>query len=356
MERGGVEEDAVTLCVMPNRTLKPLLAITLGDVNGVGPEILAKALTHADVWAQCRPLVIGSAAAYERARALIGQGLPAQAVSGLEEADKTIAAGAAPFLEGEAAAPQVQYGTLDAAAGRCALAWLDLAVDLAVRGEVAGIVTCPLNKAGIHQAGYAFQGHTDYIAAKLDAPDYRMCLFAGNLRVVHNTAHVSLREALDWIRPERIAATIRVADAGLRQMGIPRRRIAVAGLNPHAGEAGAFGREEIDAIAPAIDLCRGEGIDCSGPYPPDTLFGKLRDGEFDLVVAMYHDQGHIPVKLVAMDEGVNVTLGIPIVRTSVDHGTAYDIAGTGTAREHSLCAAIRLAAAMARTTEEVTRI
>ncbi|MEX2015163.1 MAG: 4-hydroxythreonine-4-phosphate dehydrogenase PdxA [Candidatus Hydrogenedentales bacterium] len=335
--------------------LKPLLAITLGDINGVGPEILAKALAHPEVWAQCRPLVIGSAKAYEQARALVGRGPSAQTVETPDEADAIIAAGAVPFLEGEVQAPAVQFGALDPAAAKCALAWLDLAVELAMRGDVAGIVTCPLNKAGIHQAGYAFQGHTDYIAEKLGAPDYRMCLFAGNLRVVHNTAHLPLREALDWITPERVAATIRVADAGLRQMGARRRRIAVAGLNPHAGESGAFGREEIEAIAPAVKRCSAEGVDCSGPYPPDTLFGKLRDGEFDLVVAMYHDQGHIPVKLVAMDEGVNVTLGIPIVRTSVDHGTAYDIAGTGKARENSLCAAIALAAAMASRAQEVTR-
>ena len=335
--------------------MKPLLAVTLGDINGVGPEILAKALAHADVWSLCRLVVIGNAAAYELARALVGQGPSSRVISHLDDADGMMDAGEIPFLEGDVTAPAVRYGTLDPQAAQCALAWLDLAVDLATRGAVAGIVTCPLNKAGIHQAGFHFQGHTDYIAEKLDAPDFRMCLFAGNLRVVHNTAHLSLREALDWIRPDRVAATTRIADAGLRQMGATRRRIAVAGLNPHAGEAGAFGREEIEAILPAIETCRAEGIDCTGPYPPDTLFGKLREGEFDLVVAMYHDQGHIPVKLVAMDEGVNVTLGIPIVRTSVDHGTAYDIAGTGKARELSLCAAIKLAATMATKTSEVMR-
>src|SRR5690606_32518320 len=157
----------------------------------------------------------------------------------------------------------------------------------------------------------------------------------------------SLREALDFVTTPRIAESIRIGHQALLELDLPHQRIAVAGLNPHAGENGAFGREELDIIAPAVTLCQEEGIDCSGPYPPDTVFGRMGAGEFDMVVAMYHDQGHIPLKLIAMDEGVNVTLGIPIVRTSVDHGTAYDIAGTGKAREDSLCAAMELAADLA---------
>ncbi len=176
------------------------------------------------------------------------------------------------------------------------------------------------------------------------APDYRMCLFTDNMRIVHISAHFPLRDAVEMVRKDRIVTSIRIAHDALKRLGVPRRRIGVAGLNPHAGERGLLGTEEAREIEPAVAQCRAEGIDCSGPHPPDTVFRRMAEGEFDLVVAMYHDQGHIPLKLVAMDEGVNVTLGIPIVRTSVDHGTAYDIAGKGVARDDSLCAAIRLAA------------
>jgi 4-hydroxythreonine-4-phosphate dehydrogenase len=175
------------------------------------------------------------------------------------------------------------------------------------------------------------------------SPEYRMCLFAGKLRIIHITSHMSLQDAIHAVTAERIATSIRIGRQGLEKLGITNPRIAVAGLNPHAGEAGAFGMEEAREIIPAIEQCRQQAIDCSGPYPADTVFRRAWQGEFDLVIAMYHDQGHSPAKLVAMDEGVNVTLGIPIIRTSVDHGTAYDIAWKGVAREHSLRAAIVLA-------------
>jgi 4-hydroxythreonine-4-phosphate dehydrogenase len=206
------------------------------------------------------------------------------------------------------------------------------------------MVTCPITKEGLRQAGYPYSGHTPLIAEMTGAKDYRMCLFTDRLRIVHITAHLSLRDALDAVKTPRILRSIRVADEALHHMGIAQPRIAVAGLNPHAGEVGAFGREEIDEIEPAVKAACAEGLDCSGPHPPDTVFRRMNEGEFDVVVAMYHDQGHIPLKLIAMDEGVNVTLGIPIVRTSVDHGTAFDIAGSGVAREQSLCAAVRFAA------------
>jgi 4-hydroxythreonine-4-phosphate dehydrogenase len=250
-------------------------------------------------------------------------------------------------MEGGLDAPAYDPGRLDPAAGKCAVEWVKLAVNLAIEKQIDGIVTCPINKEGVHKAGYAFAGHTDLIADMCGAPDYRMCLFAGAMRVVHNSAHVSLRQAIDLVEAGRVADSIRIAHEGLLRLGIAQKRIAVAALNPHAGEAGAFGTEDAEIIAPAIEQSRQQGIDCSGPYPADTVFRRMQQGEFDLVVAMYHDQGHAPMKLIAMDEGVNVTLGIPIVRTSVDHGTAYDIAGTGTAREQSLLAAIKLAAEMA---------
>ncbi|MDP2324875.1 MAG: 4-hydroxythreonine-4-phosphate dehydrogenase PdxA, partial [Gammaproteobacteria bacterium] len=199
------------------------------------------------------------------------------------------------------------------------------------------------SKACIYQAGCPYTGHTEMVAALTGAADYRMCLFAGNMRIVHLTGHLSLRDALEWVTRDRIASSVEIGHEALCRMGINDGRIGVAGLNPHAGEAGAFGSEEIEEIAPAVKACRARGIDCRGPFPPDTIFRLMREGGLDLVVAMYHDQGHIPLKLIAMDEGVNVTLGIPIVRTSVDHGTAFDIAGRGIAREASLLSALHLA-------------
>lgn len=323
----------------------PILAITMGDCNGVGPEILVKALARPEAWTCCVPVVIGSRTAYERAR----QACPAAPesrlisdLSGLSSLEGRVA-----LMNGGSEGPAPRPGVLDPEAGRAAINWVKLAVRLSMSGAVDGMVTCPISKECVHKAGIACSGHTDLIAEMTGAADYRMCLFTDRMRIVHITAHLSLRDALDAVKTDRIAASIRIGHDALRRMGFAHPRIAVAGLNPHAGEAGAFGREEIEEIAPALRLCQEEGIGCSGPYPPDTLFGKMRDGQFDMVVAMYHDQGHIPLKLIAMDEGVNVTLGIPIVRTSVDHGTAYDIAGTGQAREHSLLAAIHLAAQLA---------
>lgn len=260
-----------------------------------------------------------------------------------------------PVYEAGISAPPHHPGQLDPEAGRAAVEWTKAAVRLAMDGVVDGIVTCPINKEGIHKAGYHYNGHTELIAEMTGAPDYTMSLFAGNMRIVHITTHLSMRDAIDQVKKDRILTTIRVAHDALCRLDLPRRHIAVAGLNPHAGEAGAFGREEIDEIEPAIRAAQAEGIDCSGPYPADSIFRRMRDGEFDLVVAMYHDQGHVPLKLIAMDEGVNVTLGIPIVRTSVDHGTAYDIAGKGVAREESLLAALRLAAEFARRRPNTTK-
>lgn len=330
--------------------MKPTLAITMGDINGVGPEILAKALAKPGTWRISNPLVIGSAEVLQQVCACAAPIPPPRTIPDVSQA---VWDGAATWvIDGGSPPPLRRPGTLDPEAGRCAVEWVKLAVKLAMENRVDAVVTCPLNKEGIHRAGYPYSGHTELIAEMTSSPDYRMGLFAGTMRIVHITSHGSLRDAIAAVKTDRIAASIRIGHAALARLGLARRRIAVAGLNPHAGEAGAFGSEETAEILPAIRQCRAEGIDCSGPYPPDTVFRRMRDGEFDLVVAMYHDQGHIPAKLIAMDRGVNVTLGIPIIRTSVDHGTAYDIAGKGIAREHSLCAAIRLAAKLAKRAEE----
>lgn len=322
----------------------PRLAITMGDTNGVGPELLAKALSQGDLLTQCVPVIYGDRAILERAAELCRCPLSIHALS---HAQEDVPAGSVGLLDAGVRAPEYRPGTLNAEAGRCAVAWFQAAVADALSRKVAGVVTCPINKEGIHRAGYTYAGHTDMLAALTGGGDYRMCLFAGPIRVVHISGHHSMRDALDLVRRDRIVESIAMGHEALSALRLPRRRIAVAGLNPHAGEAGAFGREEIIEIAPAVADACAAGIDCVGPVSPDAVFRQLVDGEYDMVIAMYHDQGHIPIKLVAMDDGVNVTLGTPVIRTSVDHGTAYDIAGTGTAREHSLCAAVRLAAQFA---------
>lgn len=324
---------------------RPRVAITMGDVNGVGPEILAKALARAESRSLCRPLVIGSLAAYTKARGIAPGAPDAIAVADLESGLPE--EGLIPVFDAGTGDPPFCAGKLDVEASRCAVEWIRTATRLALEGAVDAIVTCPINKEGIQLAGCPCTGHTEIIAEMAHAPGYRMCLFADRMRIVHISAHFPLSKAIAMVRRPRIEDSIRIAHAALTRLGLSRRRIAVAGLNPHAGESGLLGTEEREEIAPAVGACLADGIDCCGPYPPDTVFRRMYEGEFDLVVAMYHDQGHIPLKLIAMDEGVNVTLGIPIMRTSVDHGTAYDIAGKGIAREHSLCSAIRLAVALA---------
>ena len=324
--------------------MKPRLAITMGDSNGIGPELLVKALSRSDVSRYCLPVVYGDASLRARVAAICGIEVSLHA---LDRPDAIAPEGSVGILDAGACAPPYRPGVLDAEAGRCAVLWFQAAVADAMAGICAGVVTCPINKEGIHSAGYRFAGHTDMLAALTGGGDYRMCLFAGAIRVVHISGHHSLQDALALVRRARIEDSIRMGHEALVRLRLPRKRIAVAGLNPHAGEAGAFGREEIEEIRPAVEACRAAGIDCVGPVSPDAIFRQMVDGSYDMVIAMYHDQGHIPIKLIAMDEGVNVTLGTPVVRTSVDHGTAYDIAGKGAAREHSLCAAIQLAAQFA---------
>lgn len=329
--------------------MKPILAITMGDVNGVGPEIIAKAFDTESLRSVATPVVLGSISAYEVARQETGRGqapVEIESVSQVHDLTEGLA-----FLKTNTAAPERQPGILSAEAGRSAMQWLETAVRLAQDDSVQGIVTGPIQKEGIHLAGYTVRGHTDFIAEMTGSPEYRMCLFTERLGIVHLTDHVPLREALDAITVDRIVSTIRIGYDALVRMDMCTKGIAVAGLNPHAGEAGAFGDDEIRIIAPAIEQCQAAGIPCSGPYSPDAVFKQALEGQFDMVIAMYHDQGHIPLKLTSMDEGVNVTLGIPIVRTSVDHGTAYDIAGKNLAREASLCAAFKMAARLAQTKE-----
>lgn len=317
----------------------------MGDVNGIGPEVLAKALSHDALWHTCSPIVVGDAAVLDAMRTFADPFPSTRSIDNIDQVsgDPSYVA----VMNFGCAAPNLAPGTVHGDAGRCAVTWTEEAVRMAQRNAIDAIVTCPITKEGIRIGGCPYSGHTDLIAAMTESPDYRMCLFAGDMRIVHISGHHPLAEAITMVRPDRIATSIRIADSALARLGLPRRRIAVAGLNPHAGEGGMLGEDEARWIQPAIETCRAEGIDCVGPASPDAVFRHMREGLYDVVVAMYHDQGHIPLKLIAMDEGVNVTLGIPIVRTSVDHGTAYDIAGKGLAREESLLAAVTLAARLA---------
>ncbi|HEX5916002.1 MAG TPA: 4-hydroxythreonine-4-phosphate dehydrogenase PdxA, partial [Rubrobacter sp.] len=236
---------------------------------------------------------------------------------------------------------------LDARAGDAAFRYVERATELAKSGRVGAIATAPLNKEAMHLAGHKYPGHTEILADLTGTRDYAMMLVTDELKVIHVSTHVSLKEAIERARPERELAVIRLAHESLKRLGIESPRVAVAGLNPHAGENGLFGTEDAEHIAPAVAAAVEEGIDATGPHPPDTVMMRARTGAFDIVVVQYHDQGHIPIKLMGFDTGVNVTVGLPFFRTSVDHGTAFDIAGTGKADPASLRAALDLARSLA---------
>lgn len=325
---------------------RPLLAITLGDPAGIGPEIVLKALQHEDVFQKCRPLVIGDQWVLVRASTWI------DGASGTYETIDDPAAGryvpgTVPLLDLHNAGPgEIPVGQVSAPGGRAAVEYVLRACDLALNGTADAIVTAPLNKEAMHKAGFPYPGHTELLAERTKAERVSMLLVGPNLRVVHVSTHVSLQEAIRRVTTPRVLEVIELAQHSCRALGIAQPRIAVAGLNPHASEGGLFGDQEAEQIQPAVDQARARGWIVSDPQPPDTVFLRATQGEFDIVVAMYHDQGHIPMKLLAFDSGVNVSIGLPIIRTSVDHGTAFDIAGTGKAREESLLAAIDVAVQM----------
>ena len=325
---------------------RPLIAITMGDPAGVGPEIAAKALARDEVWDNCRPLVVGDAGVLAQAVVLVAASLALHPVASLAEArfDPT----GPDVLDLHNVEPAaLQRGKVSAKAGRAAVAYVERAVELALAGQVDGIATGPVHKAALRAAGCSHIGHTELLAALTCAERVTTMLATPGLRVVHVTRHVPLREVAAHITRERVLETIRLTDEGLRGMDIQRPRLAVAALNPHGGDEGLLGWEEIETIGPAVEAARAGGIDVHGPIPADSVFFRAIRGEFDAVVAMYHDQGHIPIKTHDFERSVAVTLGLPIVRTSVDHGTAFDIAWQGLASEESLVEAIRLAARLA---------
>jgi len=243
---------------------------------------------------------------------------------------------------------KLKRGRVDPMAGKAAFEYIKLAAELALAGECDAIVTSAINKESLNKAGYHYDGHTQLLAELCGVPDVAMMLVSGQLRITHVTTHVSLHEAIEMVRPERILTVIRLTDEAVRQMSVNKPRIAVAGLNPHAGESGLFGDEEAKYIKPAIEAACRQGMNVTGPFPPDSVFFRASEGQFDAAIAMYHDQGHIAIKMLGITQGVNVTLGLPIIRTSVDHGTVFGKAGKGTADPTSLMEAIKLATAMSR--------
>ncbi len=312
---------------------RPIIAVTMGDPSGVGPEVVVKALARPDVLAMCRPRVIGDLGRLQQAAALCGVRLDPDAVEIVE-------VGSLPT--------DLPWGQVSPAAGDAAYRYIERAAALALAGEVQAICTAPLNKEALHAAGHLYPGHTELLAYLTGTDEVSMMLVAPGLRVVHVTTHIGIIDAVARIEPGLVARTIRRANETLRRAGIAHPRLAVCGINPHAGENGLFGHgEEATKIEPAIAEVRAEGIDAVGPLPADTLFFRARRGDFDCVVAMYHDQGHGPVKVLGLEAGVNITIGLPVVRTSVDHGTAFDIAGTGTADERSMVAALEQAVTLA---------
>ena len=309
------------------------LGITMGDPSGVGPEVTVKALDSLTSGERSRIVVIGVRSTLGRAAGVLG--LPPPEVEVVEV--DTPEAGT------------IRDGVESPGGGNAAYGYVRRAVELALAGEIDVIVTAPLNKAALHLAGHRFDGHTELLQHLTKAPSSIMLLASERLSTIHVSTHVSLASAVRRCRTPRILETIEAADRHFRKLGVESPRVAVAGLNPHSGEGGLFGRQDAEQIRPAIEAARSQGIDASGPWPGDSVFLRATRGEFDVVVAQYHDQGHIPTKLVAFESAVNVTLGLPIRRTSVDHGTAFDIAWQGRADHRNMLAAIayaeRLAAA-----------
>ena len=317
----------------------------MGDPAGIGPEIIAKTFADPDFHARNRALVVGDAGMLERAAQLLGLPLKINEIPAPEDA--AFEPGTADVLQVGELSPDLPFGELDARAGDAAFRYLERATNLANEGRVAAIATAPLNKEAMHLAGHGYPGHTEILANLTGTDDYAMMLVTDELKVIHVSTHVSLKEAIERAQPERELAVIRLAHESLKKLGVRSPRVAVAGLNPHAGENGLFGKEDLEKIRPAVKAALEEGIDASGPWAPDTVMMRARQGYFDVVVVQYHDQGHIPIKLMGFDTGVNVTVGLPFFRTSVDHGTAFDIAGTGKADHASLKAALDLARTLA---------
>ncbi|MCR4514279.1 4-hydroxythreonine-4-phosphate dehydrogenase PdxA [Aeromicrobium sp. 50.2.37] len=334
---------------------RPTLALTLGDVAGIGPEITARTLLHhPDLRERCVPVVVGDADAMRRGCETIGAD-PAVVRVLDDVADATNDPGLVEVVQSGPSLAHVPFGEIHPDAGDGSHRYVVTAVDLAKQGKVQGIVTAPLNKAAMHAAGHQFPGHTELLAHEFGVKNFSLVLSAGDLYFFHLTTHVSLRRAIEDVTPQRTDAVLKLVGAFTKALGRPRERIGVAGLNPHAGENRIFGDEDADVLAPAVERARAAGLDVHGPLPADALIPQAVKGRWNLVVVCYHDQGHAPFKAVYGDDGVNITVGLPVVRVSVDHGTAFDIAGEGVAREASLVLAAERAADLAPGWDHVWR-
>ncbi|MEJ7576080.1 MAG: 4-hydroxythreonine-4-phosphate dehydrogenase PdxA [Pyrinomonadaceae bacterium] len=330
----------------------PRIAITMGDPAGIGPEVVLKAVREPEILKACAPVIVGDA----QLLAHTARTLDLQCGYDVVRADERLPDDFRDpiIFHLDNIESSVELGTESAAAGRAAAEYIKAAVELCGAGSVDAISTAPINKRSIFLAGYKFAGHTEYLAELSGTEEYAMAFVAANLRVVLLSTHVPLVEAISLVERDRIVRVVRLANREMRRWGIERPRLAMAALNPHGAEGGLFGMEEASEIVPAIETCRErEGIDVTGPYSADTVFLRASRGEFDAVVACYHDQAMIPVKCLSFGEAVNVTLGLPFIRTSVDHGTAFDIAGRGIAEHSSMVEAIKLAAQLAGYGESV---
>ena len=324
----------------------PIVAITMGDAAGIGPEVCVKALASEHAPGICRALVIGDVARLRRAAEVARVDVGVRSIG--SAGDAAFERGYIDCIDLGLIPDDLRFGEISAIAGDAAFRYIERAIGLALAGEVDAICTAPVNKAALHAGGHVYPGHTEILAHLTGTPEVSMMLCTPVLRVIHCTTHVGLLDAIARIDVPLVERTIRRGHDVLVRWGIAAPRLAVCGINPHAGEGGLFGRgEEESTIAPAVASTRAMGMDVVGPLPADTLFFRAVRGDFDLVVAMYHDQGHCPVKVLGLDTGVNITVGLPVIRTSVDHGTAFDIAGTGVADERSLLEALRQAARLA---------
>ena len=397
-----IQSETIAFKTHTSRTLnRPRIGITMGDAAGIGPEIIAKALTRKDVYSLCEPIVIGSPAILEKACQLIpsvsevcpdrsertATGLKINSINTTKQALALY--GTIDVLDVSSISPEeICPGTIDARAGAAAVKALEVATHLAMRGELDAITTAPISKVSVNRAGYPYPGHTEMLAAFTNTPDVVMMLCTpealtadagssvGNKHLTENarhnqasenrvfgqgfavsfvTNHIPLADVSKSLSIEKIVKVIRITQQALIRCGIPEPRLAVAGLNPHAGENGIFGDEEERFIQPAISQIQTSNTTIDGPLPADVLFVKAKQGHWHAVIAMYHDQGNIPIKLLGFGELVNVTLGLPIIRTSVDHGTAFDIAGKGIASETSLVAALNCAAQLAVSGQRISR-
>lgn len=320
------------------------IAITMGDPCGIGPEIIAK--LYMDAVPLPPTLVLGDGGMLKRAIRLLAFPLTVSVIASPEDFQMT--PGTINVISLSRLSEDLPFGQLDSRSGKAAYDYIRAGIDFALQKRIRAIVTAPINKEALKLAGIHYPGHTEILADFSGTKDFAMMLMNNDLRVILVTIHVSLREAIEQLTVEREVTVIRLAHRAMTQLGIRQPRIAVAGLNPHAGEHGLFGAEDEAIVRPAIQQAQAEGIDASGPWPGDTVFMHARQGRFDIVVAQYHDQGLIPVKYLGVDEGVNITVGLPFVRTSVDHGTAFDIAGTGKASHASLRVAVEQAALLTK--------